>query len=80
MSPHWEPHTDIRRGRHVFYHLHAHLVFVTKYRHGIFNDEILTRCETIMRPLEIVKQYIEQQNARRSPRVRAILRSDSLPT
>ncbi len=49
MSPRWEPNPDIRRGRTVVYHLHAHLVFVTKYRRGVMNDEMLTRCEEIMR-------------------------------
>ncbi|WUD72214.1 IS200/IS605 family transposase [Streptomyces sp. NBC_00510] len=49
MSPRWEPNTDVRRGRHVVYHLHAHLVFVTKYRRSVFNDAMLTRCEEIMR-------------------------------
>jgi putative transposase len=29
--------------------VHAHPVFVTKYRRGAFTDEILTRCEEIMR-------------------------------
>jgi putative transposase len=48
MSPRWEPNPEVRRGRHVVYHLHAHLVFVTKYRR-VFNDEMLTRCEEIMR-------------------------------
>ncbi|NGO80313.1 IS200/IS605 family transposase [Streptomyces sp. YC504] len=41
--------TDIRPGRHVIYNLHVHLVFVTKYRREVFNDEMLTRCEEIMR-------------------------------
>ncbi|MFJ2303476.1 IS200/IS605 family transposase [Streptomyces sp. NPDC087787] len=49
MSPRWEPNPDVRRGRHVVYNLHAHLVFVTKYRRTVFNDEMLTRCEEIMR-------------------------------
>lgn len=49
MSPRWEPSPDIRRGRTVVYHLHAHLVFVTKYRHGILNEEMLTRCKEVMR-------------------------------
>lgn len=49
MSPRWEPNADIRRGRHVVYNLHAHLVFVTKYRREVFNDDMLTRCEEIMR-------------------------------
>lgn len=31
------------------FNLHVHLVFVTKYRRGVFNDAILTRCEEIMR-------------------------------
>ncbi|GHE66652.1 hypothetical protein GCM10017771_90320 [Streptomyces capitiformicae] len=29
--------------------MHVHLVFVTKYRRGVFNDEMLTRCEEITR-------------------------------
>ncbi|MFF1675870.1 IS200/IS605 family transposase [Streptomyces sp. NPDC058256] len=49
MSPRWEPDPDIRRGRSVVYTLHAHLVFVPKYRRGVFTDQILTRCEEIMR-------------------------------
>ncbi|MBT2407115.1 MULTISPECIES: IS200/IS605 family transposase [unclassified Streptomyces] len=40
---------DFRRGRHVVSAVHVHLVFVTKYRRGVFNDEMLTRCEEIMR-------------------------------
>ncbi|WP_326793916.1 IS200/IS605 family transposase (plasmid) [Streptomyces sp. NBC_00841] len=40
---------DIRTGRHVTYSLHAHLVFVTKYRRGVFDDDMLKRCEEIMR-------------------------------
>ncbi|MGW3655307.1 IS200/IS605 family transposase [Streptomyces sp. NPDC005151] len=49
MSPRWEPDPDVRRGRHVIYNLHAHLVFVTQYRRNVFNDDMLTRCEEIMR-------------------------------
>ncbi|MGI5490926.1 IS200/IS605 family transposase [Microtetraspora malaysiensis] len=49
MSPRWEPNPDVRTGRHVVYHLHAHLVFVTKYRRGAFTDPMLVRCEQIMR-------------------------------
>ncbi|MET7989043.1 IS200/IS605 family transposase [Streptomyces sp. NPDC005281] len=49
MSPRWEPNPDIRRGRTVVHSLHAHLVFVTKYRGGVMNDETLTRCEQVMR-------------------------------
>ena len=29
---------DVRRGRHVVYALHTHLVFVTKYRRGVLSD------------------------------------------
>ncbi|GAB3167468.1 hypothetical protein GCM10027162_03490 [Streptomyces incanus] len=29
--------------------MHAHVVFVTKYRRGVFNDAMPTRCEEIMR-------------------------------
>ncbi|MEU8036784.1 IS200/IS605 family transposase [Streptosporangium sp. NPDC049078] len=49
MSPRWEPNPDVRTGRHVVCNLHAHLVFVTKYRRGVFTDAMLTRCEEIMR-------------------------------
>ena len=49
MSPRCEPNPDIRTGRHVTYSLHAHLVFVTKYRRDIFDDAMLRRCEEIMR-------------------------------
>ncbi|MGP3972989.1 IS200/IS605 family transposase [Streptomyces sp. 8N114] len=40
---------DIRTGRHCAFILHAHLVFVTKYRHKVFKDAHLTRMEEIMR-------------------------------
>ncbi len=40
---------DVRTGRHCVFALHAHLVFVTKYRHGVFADQHLTRMEQIMR-------------------------------
>lgn len=29
--------------------MHVHLVFVTKYRRGVFTDEMLTLCEQVMR-------------------------------
>jgi putative transposase len=28
--------------------MHVHLVFVRKYRRGVFNEEVLTHCEEIM--------------------------------
>lgn len=40
---------SIRRGRHAVWDCHAHLVFVTKYRRGVFTSPILTDCEQIMR-------------------------------
>ncbi|MGW4893772.1 IS200/IS605 family transposase [Kitasatospora sp. NPDC004240] len=44
-----DTNTDYRRGRHVVTAMHVHLVFVTKYRCGVFTDATLTRCEEIMR-------------------------------
>ena len=32
---------DIRHGRHCVFMMHVHLVFVTKYRRGVFTKEIL---------------------------------------
>ena len=32
---------DIRTGRHCVFSLHVHLVFVTKYRYGVFTKAIL---------------------------------------
>ncbi|WP_326647526.1 IS200/IS605 family transposase [Streptomyces sp. NBC_01750] len=40
---------DYRHGRHVASAVQVHLVFVTQYRRGVFNHEMLTRCEEIMR-------------------------------
>jgi putative transposase len=40
---------DIRTGRHCVFILHAHLVFLTKYRHAIFSARHLERMEEIMR-------------------------------
>lgn len=41
--------TEVRTGRHCVFDLHAHLVFVTKYRHDVFKEEHLARMEEIMR-------------------------------
>ena len=38
---------DIRKGRHCVYDLHAHLVFVTKYRREVFTKEILNDLRVI---------------------------------
>ncbi|WPW29400.1 IS200/IS605 family transposase [Streptomyces atratus] len=40
---------NIRTGRHRAFALHAHLVFVTKYRHRVFEDVHPTRMEEVMR-------------------------------
>ena len=40
---------EIRTGRHCVFVLHAHLVFITKYRHKVFADRHLARMEEIMR-------------------------------
>jgi putative transposase len=39
---------DIRTGRHCIFSIHAHLVFVTKYRRGVFRQEHLTSMHRIM--------------------------------
>jgi len=36
-----EDNNDIRTGRHCVFMMHVHLVFVTKYRRGVFTKEIL---------------------------------------
>ncbi|MER7988485.1 IS200/IS605 family transposase [Streptomyces noursei] len=40
---------NIRTGRHCAFVMHAHLVFVTKFRHNVFGDRHLKRMEEIMR-------------------------------
>src|SRR5437762_5389489 len=39
--------TEIRTGRHCVFKIHAHLVFVTKYRKKIFTAAILNTLRTI---------------------------------
>lgn len=38
---------EIRTGRHCVFHLHIHLVFVTKYRRDVFTKEILENLSDI---------------------------------
>ncbi len=38
---------DIRTGRHCVFALHAHLVFVTKYRRHVFDADALVRLQGI---------------------------------
>jgi putative transposase len=40
---------DYRPGRHVFFLLYVHLVFVTKYRRGVLDADMLRSCEDAMR-------------------------------
>jgi len=40
---------QVRKGRHCVSALHAHLVFVTKYRRKVFNDDMLKRLEQILK-------------------------------
>jgi putative transposase len=49
MSPRWQSDSDVRRGRSVVWNLHVHLIFVTKYRRGVLDGAMLTRCEQVMR-------------------------------
>jgi len=41
--------SDYRRSGHSVSLLYAHLVFVTKYRRRVFNNAMLTDCETTLR-------------------------------
>jgi putative transposase len=40
---------DHRRGRHAVSALHVHLVFVTKYRRGVLDADMLRSCQDAMR-------------------------------
>lgn len=40
---------NIRTGRHCVFTLHAHLVFVTKYRKAVFTQDIFISMEELMR-------------------------------
>jgi len=40
---------DYRRGRHVISALHVHLVFVTKYRRGVLDADMLRCCQEAIR-------------------------------
>ncbi|MGB0436578.1 MAG: IS200/IS605 family transposase [Mycobacterium sp.] len=49
--------TTYRRARHSMSLLHAHLVFVTKYRRKVFTDAMLTFCEHTM--AEVCAELVE---------------------
>lgn len=36
-----EKNNDIRHGRHCVFNMHVNLVFVTKYRRGVFTKEVI---------------------------------------
>jgi putative transposase len=38
---------DIRQGRHCFFKMHVHLVFVAKYRRRVFDGDAINRLRTI---------------------------------
>ena len=40
---------ELRTGRHCVFMLHAHLIFITKYRGKVFNEESLSRLEAVFR-------------------------------
>jgi len=40
--------SEIRHGRHCVFQMHVHLVFVTKYRRSIFDDDALRRLRTYL--------------------------------
>lgn len=40
---------DIRHGRHCIFQLHAHLVFVAKYRRKVFDKDAIDRLREIFR-------------------------------
>jgi putative transposase len=40
---------EIRSGRHCVFLMHVHLVFVTKYRSGVFTKEILDDLREVLR-------------------------------
>ncbi len=39
---------ELRKGRHVVYMLHAHLIFVTKYRGKVFTGQHLDKLKELM--------------------------------
>ena len=53
-----ENNEDIRRGRSVVCALHAHLVFVTKYRRGVLSaramEVVRSTCETVCADFDVV--------------------------
>ncbi len=50
--------SDIRTGRHVVFNLHAHLVFVTKYRRKVLNQKIIDDMKSIFEKISNEHQVI----------------------
>jgi putative transposase len=50
--------SDIRSGRHVVFNLHAHLVFVTKYRRKVLDQMILADMKNIFEKIATESQVI----------------------
>jgi len=48
--------SDIRSGRHVVFNLHAHLVFVTKYRRKVLDQKILADMKNIFEKIAAESQ------------------------
>ena len=44
-----DEYTSVRHGRHCVFKMHVHLVFVTKYRRGVFTKEILNDLQSIFK-------------------------------
>lgn len=49
---------EIRTGRHVVFNLHAHLVFVSKYRRKVFDQKILNDMKNIFERISLEHQVI----------------------
>src|ERR1700730_3071226 len=52
---------EIRTGRHVVFNLHAHLVFVTKYRRKVFDQMILNDMKNIFERISLEHQVIVKE-------------------
>lgn len=47
--------SELRAGRHCVFLMHAHLIFITKYRGRVFGGEHLAKMEEIMR--DVCQQF-----------------------
>lgn len=57
---------SLRKGRQCVFDMHVHLVFVTKYRHKVFEDRHLDRLERIFRDVcESFDCRLEEFNGKR---------------